>query len=60
LSNAKTELIGSQKDLELAKNALANLIGIKNIDSLSTNFIKPTLVKPLSKFQIDLLKITIN
>ncbi|MCF6182920.1 TolC family protein [Lutibacter sp.] len=56
LSNAKTELIGSQKDLELAKNALANLIGIKNIDSLSTNFIKPTLVKPLSKFQIDLLK----
>tara|TARA_R110000868_G_C10969416_1_gene769542 strand:- start:3899 stop:5278 length:1380 start_codon:yes stop_codon:yes gene_type:complete len=56
LSNANTELIGSQKDLELATTALENLIGTGNIESLSTNFLKPTLVKPLSEFQIDLLK----
>jgi outer membrane protein TolC len=56
LSNAKTELIGAQKDLELAKNNLANLIGVKKIDSLSSNFIKPTLVKSLNEFQSNLLK----
>jgi outer membrane protein TolC len=56
LSNANTQLIGSQKDLELATTALKNLIGTKNIDSLSTNFAKPKLLKSLSEFQTDLLK----
>lgn len=56
LSNAKTELIGSQKDLELATTALENLIGSENIDSLSTNFLNPSLLKPLSEFQTDVLK----
>lgn len=56
LSNANTELISSQKDLELATTAVENLIGTEHIDSLSTNFLKPSLVKSLSEFQTELLK----
>lgn len=56
LSNANTDLMGAQKDLELATTALKNLIGSERIDSLSTRFLKPGLVKPLKEFQIDVLK----
>ena len=56
LSNANTDLMSSQKDLELATTALENLIGSDNVDSLSTNFSQPNLIKSLSEFQTDILK----
>ncbi|CAH8288692.1 outer membrane protein TolC [Mariniflexile fucanivorans] len=56
LSNANTDLMSSQKDLELATTALENLIGSDNVDSLSTNFSQPNLIKSLGEFQTDILK----
>lgn len=55
LTNAETDLKGSIKDVDLAKTALENTIGINQIDSIPTNFTKPTVLKSLREFQTDML-----
>ena len=56
LSNANRELLGAQKDVALATTALQNLIGINDIETISTTFTEPSILKPLKEFQDDMLK----
>ncbi|WP_405605591.1 TolC family protein [Polaribacter sp. Asnod1-A03] len=55
LSNAKRELLGAEKDVELAKTAVKNLIGANSIKGLKGNFNTPTIVKPLEEFKEEML-----
>ncbi|QCX40908.1 TolC family protein [Aureibaculum algae] len=56
LSNAKRELLAAKKDVALATTALKNLIGIDDLESISTVFSDPSILKPLNEFQIEMLK----
>ncbi|MCG1037197.1 TolC family protein [Polaribacter sargassicola] len=55
LSNAKRELLGAEKDVELAKTAVKNLIGINSLEGLKSNFNKPTIVKSVEEFKEEML-----
>ena len=56
LSNANRELLAAQKDVSLATSAIKNLIGSSSFNSISTNFIQPTIIAPLNEFQQEMLK----
>ena len=56
LSNAKRELLASQKDVSLATTAIKNLIGGKIFNSTSTDFIYPRIQTSLSEFQKEMIK----
>jgi len=56
LSNAKREFLAAQKDVSLAKTAIKNLIGGVSFNSISTNFIDPTIVAPLIEFQKEMIE----
>lgn len=55
LSNAKRELLGAKKDVELATTAVQNLIGVDDIKGFTSKFNEPTIVKPLQEFTTDML-----
>ena len=55
LSNANRELLAAKKDVDLAKTAVQNLIGIHSISGLTCEFKIPTIVKPLQEFTNDML-----
>lgn len=55
LSNANRELLGAKKDVDLATTAVRNLIGFNENLAISTDFIKPSIVKPLKEFQDEML-----
>ncbi len=55
LSNANRELLGAKKDVSLATTAVQNLIGFNKNLTISTNFMQPSIVKPLKEFQDEML-----
>lgn len=55
LSNAKRELLGAQKDVSLAITAIQNLIGGSAFNTISTKFMEPVILAPLTDFQQDML-----
>ena len=55
LSKAYRELLGAKKDVSLATTAVKNLIGVDSLESVSTSFAIPTIVKPLNEFQDEML-----
>ena len=56
LSNAKREVLSSQKDVALAKTAIQNLVGGTNFDVVSTKFMTPIILQPLHEFQQEMLQ----
>lgn len=55
LSSANRELLAAKKDVSLATSAIKNLIGVEEIEDVSTNFTKPIIAKPLEEFQQEML-----
>jgi len=55
LSNANRELLAAKKDVALATTVIQNLIGINTIESFSSKFNEPTIVKPLKEFQDEMI-----
>lgn len=55
LSNANREVLAAKKDVALATTALQNLIGIDDLETISTQFTKPSILKPLNEFEADML-----
>ena len=55
LSNAKREVLGSQKDVSLAETAIRNLIGGAVFNNVSTQFMTPIILPPLEEYQQEML-----
>ena len=55
LSNANREVLAAKKDVALATTALQNLIGIDDLETISTHFTEPSILKPLNQFEADML-----
>ncbi|MFD1294505.1 TolC family protein [Lutibacter holmesii] len=55
LSNAKREVLGSQKDVSLAETAIQNLVGGVTFNGVSTPFMTPVVLPPLEEFQQEML-----
>lgn len=55
LSNAKREVLGTQKDIALAKTAISNLVGGATFDIVSTKFMTPIILPPLEEYQQEML-----
>lgn len=55
LSNAKREVLSSNKDVSLAKTAIQNLVGGVTFNNVSTQFMTPIILPPLQEFQEEML-----
>ncbi|WP_111709380.1 TolC family protein [Lutibacter citreus] len=56
LSNAKRELLAAEKDVSLATTAIKNLIGGKDFNTTSSDFIIPSIQTSLKEFQTEMIK----